>query len=100
MREIVLCAEFCYYSGMRKQSQKTVYVQTAYGRYLCVLEADETRSFIVTVPGLAGAITWGKNITHAKKMAKEAIELCVECRVEGSLHKAKTRSHAATREPV
>lgn len=77
---------------------RTAYVQTQYGRYRCILEPDERRGFIVTVPGLDGVITWGKNIAHAKKMAKEAIELCIECRVEKVVHGEKMRSRRATRE--
>lgn len=83
---------------MRKQSSKTVYVQTPYGRYRCVLEPDERKGFVVTVPGLAGVITWGRNVSHAKKMVKEAIELCVECRVEETLKKTKTKPRLPSRE--
>lgn len=83
---------------MQKQSHKTVHVQTSYGRYLCILEPDERGGFIVTVPGLEGVITWGKNIAHTKEMAKEAIELCVECRVEETFRKAKTKPRVSPRE--
>lgn len=83
-----------------KRNSRTIYVQTPYGRYLCELESDEKRGFIVTVPGLPGVITWGKNVTHAKEMAKEAIELCVECRAEEALRKAKRKPRAVTREPL
>jgi predicted RNase H-like HicB family nuclease len=75
-----------------------IHVQTQYGRYECVLEPDERRGFVVTVPGLDGVITWGKNIAHAKKMVKEAIELCVECRVGETLRRAKTESRVPSRE--
>lgn len=71
------------------KNHRTVYVQTRYGRYQCVLEPDERRGFIVTVFGLPEVITWGRNIAHAKEMVKEAIELCVECRVEESVHSRK-----------
>lgn len=52
-----------------------------YGLHVAILEPDE-RGFVVTVPALPGVITWGKNITHAEEMVKEAIELCIECLVQ------------------
>lgn len=85
---------------MSKRSSKIVDVQTQYGLYRCVLELDGKRGFIVTVPGLDGVITWGKNTAHAKEMAREAIELCVECRVQEALPRTKTRLRVGTREPV
>lgn len=80
-----------------KKNHRIVSVQTQYGRYQCVLEPDEKRGFIVTVPGLAGVITWGKNISQAKAMAREAIELCVECRAEEALQRPKTKSQNSAR---
>lgn len=79
---------------------RTVSIQTQYGCYQCTLESENKHGFIVTVPGLPGVITWGKNITHTKEMAKEAIELCIECRVEETLHKTKTKRGAPARELV
>ena len=64
---------------MRSARKKIVQIQTLYGPHDCVLESDEKKGFIATAPGLPGVITWGKDIAHAKKMAKEAIELCIEC---------------------
>ncbi|OGZ32703.1 MAG: hypothetical protein A3H02_02960 [Candidatus Niyogibacteria bacterium RIFCSPLOWO2_12_FULL_41_13] len=81
-----------------KKKHITAFVQTQYGRYECLLESDEKKGFIVTASGLPGVTTWGKNIAHAKKMAKEAIELCIECRVETSLHGFKTKSKTPTKE--
>ena len=47
--------------------------------------------YTVTAPDLDGVVTWGKNLAHAKKMAKEAIELCVECCVEQGVQKGFSR---------
>ena len=69
---------------------KKLYVHTQYGDHLCVFEQDEKSGFIVTVPGLHGVVTWGRNITHAKEMAKEAIQLCIECRAEETIQHTKT----------
>lgn len=67
---------------MKKESKKYMEVQTRYGKHLCLFELDDKEGYIVTAPGLPGTITWGKTIAEAKKMAQEAIELCVECLVQ------------------
>ena len=64
--------------------KKSVVVKTKYGEHRIILEKDE-RGYMVTAPGLKGVVTWGKNIAHAKEMAKEAIELCIECVAEEEL---------------
>lgn len=76
---------------MDKKHIQRLYVHTLYGDHLGVFEPDEKKGFIVTVPGLPGVVTWGENITHAKKMAQEAIELCIECRAEEAVQHAKIR---------
>lgn len=73
---------------INKKVQK-IYIKTDYGKHLCFFEPDEKKGFIVTAENLSGVITWGKNLAHAKKMVKEAIELCIECCVESKLHKRK-----------
>ena len=65
----------------KSKAKKTIEIETMYGVHDTVLEPDE-RGFIVTVPALPGVITWGENLSHAKEMVKEAIELCIECLVE------------------
>lgn len=64
----------------KKSNKKLVQVKTQYGYQLCKLEPDE-HGYIITAPGLPGVVTWGKSINHAKRMAREAIELCIECLV-------------------
>lgn len=83
---------------MAKQSKekKNIEIKTIYGSHLTVLEPDE-RGFVVTVPALPGVISWGKNLNHAREMAKEAIELCVECLVE---EKRSKRSKSSRKIPV
>ncbi len=73
------------------EDKKKIYVQTNYGLHLCILEPDDNRGYIVTVPGLTGVVTWGKSISHAKEMAQEAIELCVECLV-GDMARVKDKA--------
>ncbi len=61
-----------------KLHKKFIQIRTRYGYQLCKLEPDK-HGYIITAHGLPGVVTWGKNINHAKKMAKEAIKLCIEC---------------------
>ena len=46
--------------------------------YKILLHKEPEGQYTVTVPALPGCITFGKNIDHAIKMAKEAIELYIE----------------------
>lgn len=71
--------------------KRKIQVNTDYGSHECVFKSDGARGFIVTAPGVEGMITWGKNVEHAKKMAKECLELCIECLVERRLRKTHHR---------
>ena len=62
--------------------KKSLYIETNYGSHLVAIESDERRGYVVTAPALPGVITWGKNLTHTKEMAREAIELCIESLVQ------------------
>jgi antitoxin HicB len=42
--------------------------------YRIILNQEPEGGYTVTVPSLPGCITYGDNISHAKAMAKEAIE--------------------------
>ena len=46
--------------------------------YKILLHKEEEGGFTVTVPALAGCITYGENIDEAITMAKEAVELYIE----------------------
>ena len=52
--------------------------------YTAFFEANENGGYTVTVPSLPGLVTEGKNLDHARTMAKDA----VRCYIEG-LKKAK-----------
>ena len=43
--------------------------------YKILLHKEPEGQYTVTVPALPGCITFGENVDHAIKMAKEAIEL-------------------------
>jgi antitoxin HicB len=52
--------------------------------YTAFFEANEHGGYTVTVPALPGLVTEGKNLVHARTMAKDA----VRCYIEG-LKKSK-----------
>ena len=43
-----------------------------------ILSEEPEGGYTVTVPALTGCITYGESIAHAKKMAREAIEIFIE----------------------
>ena len=56
-------------------------IDTDYGRYAVVLEREpDMGGYMVEASNVQGAVSWGKTLTHAKKMIKEAIELVIETR--------------------
>lgn len=65
-----------------KAKKRTIKVDTLYGPYTAVLENEpDMGGYMISVPKRRDVISWGKNLAHAKKMAKEAIE----CSVEGEV---------------
>lgn len=85
---------------MKKPRVRKVLIPTLYGRHTALLEPDERNGFIVTVPDLPAVISWGGNIVHAKEMAKEAIELCIECIAERVRHTTKAKERSVARVAV
>ena len=67
--------------------KKIVKIKTIYGTHEIALEKDK-KGYTVTAPGLKGVVTWGESITKAKKMAREAVELHIECIAEEELVKS------------
>ena len=47
-------------------------------RYNIVLRPEPEGGFTVMVPALPGCVTYGRNLRHAKRMAREAIALYLE----------------------
>lgn len=67
---------------MAKNSKKTAVIKTKYGLFNAVFEPEtDMGGYVVTAPKVQGAISWGKNLAHAKKMIAEAIE----CSIEGEI---------------
>ena len=52
-------------------------VKTRYGLFEILLERDG-KGYFVSVPRLPEVITGGTTLTHAKRMAVEAIEVAIE----------------------
>ena len=46
--------------------------------YKILLHKEPEGQYTATVPALPGCVTFGDNVDHAIKMAKEAIELYIE----------------------
>jgi predicted RNase H-like HicB family nuclease len=47
-------------------------------QYTAFFEANEHGGYTVAVPSLPGLVTEGKNMEHARSMAKDAIRCCIE----------------------
>lgn len=68
-------------------------VSTSYGKFDVVLEHEpDMGGYMVSVPKRPDAISWGKNLSHAKLMAKDAIE----CSVIGDVIVAAQKANAIT----
>lgn len=57
---------------------KTKLVKKKILKYTAIFEPAEEGGYIVTVPAIPGCVTQGENLKDAKKMAKDAIRLCLE----------------------
>ena len=69
--------------------KKSAMVKTRYGTYKAVFEPEtDMGGYSVVAPSVQGAVSWGRNLAHAKKMVVEAIELVIEMDV---LHRAEKR---------
>jgi len=62
----------------RRSGKKTrVRIQTQYGIFDVVIEKDG-KDYLVSVPTYPEIVTLGTSLAHAKRMAKEAIEVSIE----------------------
>lgn len=60
-------------------AKKILTIKTKYGSYKCVFELEpDMGGYMVEARGVPGAISWGKNLSEAKKMIVEAIEGAIE----------------------
>ena len=66
---------------MAKNLKKTAVVKTQYGPFKAVFEPEvDMGGYVATAPNVQGAVSWGKNLSQAKAMITEAIELIIETR--------------------
>lgn len=64
----------------RKAARVTVPVQTIYGRHLCeFIPNSEGDGYTVIAKYVPGVVTQGRSLREAGRMAREALELCIEC---------------------
>ena len=60
----------------------TYSIKTNYGTFVCLFEPEKDMGgYTAEALEVQGAVTWGKDLAHAKKMIVEAIEGVIETRV-------------------
>lgn len=78
---------------MKKAKKIKTEVETQYGKFDVVLEYEpDIGGYMVSAPKRPDVISWGKNLTQAKLMAKDAIE----CSVIGDVIIAAQKANAIT----
>ena len=64
---------------VKRTIKKILVIKTKYGSFRCVFKPEKDMGgYMVEARGIQGAITWGKDMTEAKKMIIEAIEVAIE----------------------
>ena len=67
---------------MIRVMKKTATIKTHYGSFKAVFEPElDMGGYVATAPKVQGAVSWGKNLAHAKKMIAECIDGAIEARV-------------------
>lgn len=65
---------------MANNRVKKVWISTRFGKFLCRFEPNSPEpGYTVTCPMAQGFVTYGKNLSAAKKMAREGLEFHCEC---------------------
>lgn len=72
--------------------KREIAIKTRYGTHTCVFEPDD-HGYVVTAKDVRGVVTWGKNLTVAKEMAREALELMIESIALDSPISRPTKKH-------
>lgn len=81
--------------------KKIINIKTNFGNFDCIFESnDPDAGYTVIVQKLKGIVSFGKNLTEAKKMIKEAIELHCECLLQKGLAELKIIRQTKTKNIV
>lgn len=76
----------------KRERTKTMLVGTRYGAHLCEFIPDPGgKGYTVVAKHVPGAVTQGKTLREAERMAREALELCIECLAMTSSSRRVTR---------
>lgn len=59
-----------------KKAQRREKVKVVDTQYVCTFKRNSNGEYSVRCPAFPEIITWGKNLEHARAMAKDAIKLC------------------------
>ena len=69
-------------------TKKTSIIKTKYGSSKCIFEAEKDMGgYAVEARGVSGAVSWGKNLSEAKRMIAEAIEGAIEAKAIANAEK-------------
>lgn len=71
-------------------------IKTDFGTFEIVLKSDDgERGYTVKVPKLPEIVTEGRTIEDAKKMAREAIGLCIESQKDEHYTNSKSKGYSS-----
>lgn len=71
----------CYHVIMKQKME--YHIATKHGTYQVHIWWDaKDKAYLVKVPSLPNVVTFGKTLTEAKHMAKDAIELYCSCMID------------------
>ena len=80
---------------MKITREKTLNIKAKDKRFKISLQCWEgEKGYVVRVPAFPEIVTEGSSIIEAKKMAKEAIGLCLECQKNEYYPNLKSKRHS------
>lgn len=67
---------------MAATTKQIIEIKTKYGSFSCIFKPElDMGGYVVVAQNIQGAVSWGKNLSEAKRMIAEAIEGIVELKV-------------------
>lgn len=80
---------------MKRKTNKNIQIKTIFGTFNCLFESNAPdKGYTVTCFKVPGVVTFGLNLSDAKRYAKEALELHCECLIEEGIAKLKINNKA------